>query len=755
MTTIRSLSIVASLCAASFACRAAETDVAPSSVPSPTRATTAAAAPAEPDARAADLAFARADPESVGWKSADLERITSSVRSWVDAGEVVGAEFMILKHRKVVLHDVAGWKDVERREPMERGTIFCIRSMTKPIVGTAVQILIDEGKLALGDKASKYIPSFDNDLARDITIEELLTHRSGFPITLMDRAVKEYPDHRAIVDQAGSIGPHAKPGSKFEYSDTNFETLSEIVGVVSGTTPEQFIRERIFEPLAMHDTYCVLRPGAPVRKRVSSNYLGEVGHWEKYWDHDAEPMFPIFLGAAGAYSTCEDYARFVALWLDRGRVRDRQLLSDAAVDRALRPIVPMLAPYVNAPLPTAFKGWKVDYGQAWMVWNERAPDPGASSSKRSLPVFGHGGSDGTFAWVFPEQDVIALYFTQSRNGATGTRFEEAIASLVGIPTEPPAAAKSGGPLPVEALAPFVGGYGSADLGAYMFVRIEGGKLVADVPGSSTTPLAWPDAHGRWPFAGTSQAALEFKRGAGGAVERIELTQGGKHFDFQPLARRDLPSIDELETLRSKSRRVDVRSLRMHATVEVQKQSGEATVLAALSSSGAPMFSSRTVLGTQDQTVVVDGERVFACLPKMPREELTGARAASVRFANPLERLRDWRHDGNEVEVIDKLDSQGRDCWVVRVKPRALPTILRWVDVENGHVLFEHAWQVMKGLPTMAQTLEFSDWRDAGAVELPAHVEREAAIGGKLAIQYDSLETNVSLPPETFACGDAH
>jgi CubicO group peptidase (beta-lactamase class C family) len=696
-------------------------------------------------------------PAPVAWKSAELERISAAVRSWIDAEEVVGAEFMILKDEEVVLHDVAGWKDRERREPMERGTIFCIRSMTKPIVGTAVQILIDEKKLALDDKASKFLPSFDNERARDITIEEMLTHRSGFPITLMDRPVKEYANHRAVVDQAGAIGPHAKPGEKFEYSDTNFETLAEIVGVVSGMAPEEFVRARILAPLGMRDTYCVLGKDAPDRRRVSSNYIGAVGHWEKYWDHDDEPMFPIFLGAAGAYSTCADYARFVALWLHRGRSSGVEIVSEAAVDRALHPVARMLAPYVSSPVPTAFDGWRVDYGEAWMIWT----GPTASANG-ALPVFGHGGSDGTFAWVFPDAGVIALYFTQSRNGMSGMRFEELVASLVGISTKPPAASKSGGPLPIEALAPMVGGYGSGDLGAYMFLRIESGRLVADVPGSSTTPLAWPDAQGRWPFAGTSQAALEFHRGELGArgshadIDRIDLVQSGKTYAFLPLSRSDLPSVDELQALRKKSCTVDVRSLRMHAAIEMQKQTGEATVIAEKSSEGMLRFSSHLQFGAVDQTVIVDGEHVFTLAPKSPREDITGSRGESVRLANPLERLGDWRHDGAEVEVVDKLESQGRACWVVRVKPRSLPTLLRWVDVENGRVLFEHAWQVTKGLPTTPQTLEFSNWRSVDGVDLPAHIERQAQIGGKLTIDYDTIEVNVPVAPDVFSPpDDAH
>jgi hypothetical protein len=91
---------------------------------------------------------------------------------------------------------------------------------------------------------------------------------------------------------------------------------------------------------------------------------------------------------------------------------------------------------------------------------------------------------------------------------------------------------------------------------------------------------------------------------------------------------------------------------------------------------------------------------------------------------------------------------------VRLKPRLLPTMLRWVDVENGRVLFEHGWQVTQGLPTTAQTLEFSHWRDAGGVDLPAHVERQSLFGGKLTIDYDVLEANPAIAPAIFACPDS-
>ena len=298
--------------------------------------------------------------------------------------------------------------------------------MTKPLVGTAIQMLIDEGKLNLSDHASKFVRSFDNSKSRTVTIEQLLTHTAGFPLTLIDKPLLSYSGQRAVVDQAGKIGPSGKPGF-FRYSDTDSETLAAIVAEASGQPVDEFIRRRILEPLGMTDTFCVLGKDAPPRSRVSSNHAGTPGMWHKYWDHEAKPFFPFFLGAAVLYSTTTDYARFLSLWLDRGKLEGRQLLSEAAIARALEPAWPMLTPGSNTPYPTALHPLKPFYGQHWMVYAERS-----DRTTKSIPVFGHGGSDGTLALVFPDRELVVCYFTQSRGGMSVFRFEELVAPLVGL-----------------------------------------------------------------------------------------------------------------------------------------------------------------------------------------------------------------------------------------------------------------------------------------------------------------------------------
>jgi hypothetical protein len=162
-----------------------------------------------------------------------LRAVSAGVRQLVEDNEAVGAEVLLLHHGEVVLHEAFGWADMDRRIPLSPNTIACVRSMTKPLIGTAIAMLIDEGKLSPGDPASKYLPAFANDRSRAITIEQLLTHTAGFPLTLVNKPLSAYRGQRDLADEAGRTGPDGPPGS-FRYSDTDSETLAAIVSQVSG-----------------------------------------------------------------------------------------------------------------------------------------------------------------------------------------------------------------------------------------------------------------------------------------------------------------------------------------------------------------------------------------------------------------------------------------------------------------------------------------------------------------------------------------
>jgi CubicO group peptidase (beta-lactamase class C family) len=127
-----------------------------------------------------DSPFPCATPEESGLSSEALDALAAGVRQWVEEGDVVGAEFLLMKDRRIVLHQAVGWRDKEKGLPLERNSIYRIRSMTKPFTATAVFILMEEGRLSLEDRVARYPPSWQNDSSRDITIRQLLSHTGGF-----------------------------------------------------------------------------------------------------------------------------------------------------------------------------------------------------------------------------------------------------------------------------------------------------------------------------------------------------------------------------------------------------------------------------------------------------------------------------------------------------------------------------------------------------------------------------------------------
>ena len=289
----------------------------------------------------------------------------------------------------------------------------------------------------------------------------------------------------------------------------------------------------------MHDTFLVLGENAP-RARISSNHAGSPGMWHKYWDHEEKPFFPFFLGAAAAYSTASDYAKFLSLWLNHGKLGDRHLLSEAAVQRALHPAFAMLSPGSNNPYPTALKPLKPFYGQHWMIYQESMSE----QHKDVLPIFGHGGSDGTLALVYPEEDLMVFYFTRSRGGMSTFRFEELVALLLGLEEAPPRTR-----LTLDQLKPYVGDYTVDGGKGHAWVTLCKNRLRLELPGGAGCLLPlWPDESGRWGFGETAPGiAVGFEKDQSQAVTGMRLlqnkTQLVRYKRFTPPA--SLPSVDRV------------------------------------------------------------------------------------------------------------------------------------------------------------------------------------------------------------------
>lgn len=451
-------------------------------------------------------AFPVATPESQGVSTAAVRRVAAEVEEYVKNGTIVGGELLIIKNRKTILHEVHGDRDREDKRAMERGTIFNIRSMTKPLTGVAVQMLADEGKLSLDDPVAKHLPGFDTDKSKAITIRQLVQHRGGLPLTILALRLDEYPDLQAQAKAIGEKGPQFKPGEKFWYSDAGSDAAAAVVERISGTTIDRFVAERILQPLGMTDSFYLSKADDPRKKRVASLYIGSPGKWTRFWKPDGAPFYPFAWGSQSLYSTTTDYARFLALWMDGGTAGGKRLLSKEAMARTLTPVSPMKALGTDTPYPCGFFGLQSHYGQMSILHAA-----GERPTQADVKVFGHSGSDGTTALAFPAEDLIVCYFTQSRGQASTIRLETTIQDAL-------LQREGAGKVPDE-MKPLIGTY-YATFGPFkntpFQVVFRSGKLALDIPSELVYELKEPDKEGRWQLV-SGPTAVSFKKDGEGKV----------------------------------------------------------------------------------------------------------------------------------------------------------------------------------------------------------------------------------------------
>ncbi|MFN3991113.1 MAG: serine hydrolase domain-containing protein [Erythrobacter sp.] len=347
-------------------------EVTPDSIPpSPVHSETEAAATVE---------------DKIAWLAAGIDAL-------VETGQPVGAEVLIVQNGEIIFHNSFGWSDRDAGRRMENGSIFSVASMTKPIIGTAILMLADDRLLSLGDPVARFLPSFGNPRSRDVTIEHLLTHRSGFgywgPLKNFQE-VRAQPNLRTIVDMAGEAGPSNPIGDRFAYSNMSSMILTAIIEEISGQPAEMFLRQRIFAPLGMNDTHTTFSPSDPWAGRVTPIYCWDnaAERFEACWTPDTHARVPFFRGSGGVRSTTSDYLHFVMLWMNKGLKGGQRLLSEAIVEQALK---------AQAGRP---------YGYHWGLAD-------ADSNAAFPATFGHPGADGTLVAAYPAANAAVLIFTQS------------------------------------------------------------------------------------------------------------------------------------------------------------------------------------------------------------------------------------------------------------------------------------------------------------------------------------------------------
>jgi len=391
-------------------------------------------------------------PEDVGLSSQRLGRVSRFMQEYIDQEKMAGSVVLIARHGKIAYFETFGQADMGK--PMRRDAMFRVCSMTKPVVTVAILQLYEEGKLLLSDPVAKYIPEFahpkvvemqppGSDPAyrlvpakRDITIKDLLTHTAGMPYPFAsewypkDRLLRVMHDLYAEADISsgmyeteGTVGDMVKrlarlplasqPGEAYIYGMAA-DVSGYLVEVVSGMKLDDYIREKIFKPLKMDDSYFFVPENKQERMATvfksdwkgSLEKVSEGPHREG--DYVYSPSFQIrgpktFLsGGVGMVTTPYDYFRFAQMLLNKGELDGQRILGRKTVELML---TNQIGNFYETTLHD--EGWKFGLGLGIQADREHHVDAG------SVGTFEWAGLYSTRFSVDPKEEKITIFLSQT------------------------------------------------------------------------------------------------------------------------------------------------------------------------------------------------------------------------------------------------------------------------------------------------------------------------------------------------------
>ena len=359
-----------------------------------------------------------ASPEEVGMSSERLQRVTALMQRHIDQNLLAGTVSLIARHGKVVHLEAQGFANKEAGVPMATDNIFTIMSMTKPIVTVALMTLYEEGHFLLDAPISKWLPEYadktvripggartlSEPAARPITVRHVLSHTSGLSIRPATpprggQARARPATLAEAVDGAAGVPLAFHPGSEWQYGAST-DYVAILVEKISGMSLDDFLRERIFEPLGMQNTFynipeskvgqvaAVYRPSGP------GNTI-ELSRAPSY----REPT-RYFGGQAGLSSTAADYFRFHQMMLNGGELDGTRILSPRTINLMVSNHIGDKLVYIRGP----GYGFGLGYGIVM--------DSGLANDHLSPGSFLWGGAWGTVAWVDPVEDILGVLMMQ-------------------------------------------------------------------------------------------------------------------------------------------------------------------------------------------------------------------------------------------------------------------------------------------------------------------------------------------------------
>ncbi|GEP00217.1 serine hydrolase domain-containing protein [Methylobacterium haplocladii] len=377
------------------------------------------------------------DPRDLGLCPDRLECIDAWMRRYVDEGKLAGLSVHFARRGKVGFARAHGRADIARDRPFDTDTIVRIYSMTKPLTSVAVMMLYEEGRFQLDDPLSRFLPEFAEmrvavggnrvkletvPALRPITIRDLLTHTSGLTYGFMEATLVDalYRVHgidfqaseHSLADLVSRVAKQpllAQPGAEWNYSVAT-DVLGHLVAVVSGVPFSEFLRERVLEPLGMHDTDFFV--AADKRKRFAANYaFDRTGQLKVYDDSEGSRFLaprPVTSGGGGLTGTAPDYLRFCRFILNRGELDGVRLLGRKTVELMIANHLPGDMAAMGQPRFSESSYAGIGFGLGFSVML----DPAKAQIVGTPGEVAWGGLASTSFWIDPVEDLAVVLFAQ-------------------------------------------------------------------------------------------------------------------------------------------------------------------------------------------------------------------------------------------------------------------------------------------------------------------------------------------------------
>jgi CubicO group peptidase (beta-lactamase class C family) len=363
---------------------------------------------------------------------------------YIGPGKLPGAQVQVLRAGTVVHETVIGRRDVERDLPLTRDTVYRIYSMTKPITSLVFMMLVEEGRVALDDPVTRFIPEWKQlgvysagtgpwvttPCARPMQMVDLLRHTSGLTygfqmrsnVDAAYRALKVADRDRSLdtarfVDELSRLPLEFSPGEAWNYS-VSTDVLGVLIERITGQPFADVLQDRVFGPLGMQDTRFIV--GEDQKARFAACYLPTPqGGMSLLDDPQTSPYLgaPVFYsGGGGLVSTADDYMRFCRMLLAGGRLDGHTYVAPATLRLMTANHLPggkdLTA--LSRSLFSESTNAGVGFGLGFAV----VFDPVRALVPSSPGEYYWGGAASTAFWVDPVEDIAVVFMTQLLGSST-------------------------------------------------------------------------------------------------------------------------------------------------------------------------------------------------------------------------------------------------------------------------------------------------------------------------------------------------